>query len=70
MLRMCEPVTHPPFDMSGNSAHDVTMPIKGIWHLCFVRMPQLILHHVLADSISCLNVTYLFLFFPHSVSDL
>ena len=34
--------------------------------LCFVRMPQLILHHVH----SCLSVTYLFLVFPHSVSDL
>ena len=34
----------------------------------FVRMPQLILYHVLASSISWLNVTYLFPFFPHSVS--
>ena len=30
----------------------------------------LILHHVHDDSISCLNVTYQFSVFPHSVSDL
>ena len=38
--------------------------------LCFVRMPQLILHHVHDNSISCLNVTYLFLVLAQSVSDL
>ena len=31
---------------------------------------NLILHHVHDHSISCLNVTYLFPVFPHSVSDL
>ena len=36
----------------------------------FVRMPQLILHYVLDNSISCHNVTYLFPLFPHSVADL
>ena len=35
----------------------------------FVHMPQLILH-VLDNSISCKNVTSLFLFFPHSVAEL
>ena len=34
--------------------------------LCYVRMPQLILHHVHDNSISCFNATYLFLVFPHS----
>ena len=39
-------------------------------HLCFLCMPQLILHLVLDNSISCLNVRYLFRLFPHSVSDI
>jgi hypothetical protein len=39
-------------------------------HLCCMCMPQLILYHVPDSSISCLNVTYLFPVFPHSVSDL
>ena len=34
----------------------------------FVRMPQLILYHVLDNSISCQNVTSLYLFSPHSVA--
>ena len=33
-------------------------------------MPQVIFNGVHANSISCLNVTYLFSFFAHSVSDL
>ena len=36
----------------------------------FMRMPQLILHHVHDHSISCHNVKYPFPVFPHSVSDL
>ena len=35
--------------------------------LCFVRMPQDIVHLGHGNSISCIIVTYLFPIFPHSV---
>ena len=38
--------------------------------LCYVCTPQLILHHLQDNSISCLNVTYLFPLFAHSDSDI
>ena len=45
--------------------------VNPVVFVCFklsllCAMPQLILHHVHANSISCLNVTYLFPFLPHS----
>ncbi len=59
-------------DCTGNSGgdSDADDSISSVCFLSFVRMPQMNLHYVLDNSISCHNVTSLFPFSPHSGEDL